>query len=396
MYLLGKRVDTLNAADINRLVDNKVQESKLLDYKMDLRLGQDKDKKEFLYDITSMANTEGGCLVYGIEESKDEKGQNTGTPEAIVGITIDNYDKLVQQVEDIIKGNTDPGIASIGLNRLVVGGKNILIIGISKSLGLPVMVTFNETNKFYRRRNSGKYAVDVYELNQMFMQNLVLKENAEKFRKERIDKVRSLKVFPNLSVKYSFFIHIIPFAFQNELNLDLTKADQMKLSLLMRPMNVSGWDTMYNVDGFATWSSIRTSQIMCYDQLFRNGVYEVYTSTLFEEKILNDGKKLTVMYGNTFIPEVVKKVHDGLGVLNKLKIESPFLISITMLGMKGAVIYSPNSYSWGRPFLVDEIYLPQILIPGYEANIYNLLKPTFDIIWQSVSESQSPPYNFQP
>jgi len=199
MYLLGKRVDTLNAADINRLVDNKVQESKLLDYKMDLRLGQDKDKKEFLYDITSMANTEGGCLVYGIEESKDEKGQNTGTPEAIVGITIDNYDKLVQQVEDIIKGNTDPGIASIGLNRLVVGGKNILIIGISKSLGLPVMITFNETNKFYRRRNSGKYAVDVYELNQMFMQNLVLKENAEKFRKERIDKVRSLKVFPNLS-----------------------------------------------------------------------------------------------------------------------------------------------------------------------------------------------------
>lgn len=394
MYLLGKRVDTLNAADINRLVDNKVQESKLLDYKMDLRLGQDKDKKEFLYDITSMANTEGGCLVYGVEESKDEKGQNTGTPEAIVGITIDNYDKLVQQVEDIIKGNTDPGISSIGLNRLVVEGKNILIIGISKSFGLPVMVTFNETNKFYRRRNSGKYAVDVYELNQMFMQNLVLKENAEKFRKERIDKVRSLKVFPNLSVKYSFFIHIIPFSFQNEQILDLTKADQMKLSQLMKPMKVSGWDTMFNVDGFATWSNIRTPQIICYDQLFRNGIYEVYTSILFEEKDLNNGKTIAVMYGDTFIPEVVKKIQDSLEVLNKFEIEPPFLISITMLGMQGAVIYSYNGYSWGRPFLVNEIYLPQIVMPAYEANIYNLLRPIFDIIWQSVSEKQSPTYNY--
>jgi len=149
------------------------------------------------------------------------------------------------------------------------------------------MVTFNETNKFYRRKNSGKYPVDVYELNQMFMQNLVLKESAEKFRLNRIAKVRSLQVFPSLSISSSFFIHIIPFSFQSEKVLDLTNADQMGLLGLMKPMNLTGWDTMYNVDGFATWSGMHQPKITSYDQLCRNGVYEVYTSTMFAERSLN-------------------------------------------------------------------------------------------------------------
>ncbi len=196
MFILGKNVDQLVVDDIKRLVENQIPETKDLDYKREPKLLQDKDKKEFLYDLTSMYNTDGGCLLYGVEEKKDEKGQNTGIPEKIVGITIDNIDKLFQQIEDILKGNTDPSISNVGLKHLMVDGKDILAIGIRKGFGLPSMVTFNETNKFYRRRNSGKYAVDVYELNRMFMQNQILKEAAEKFRQERIEKVRSLKAFP--------------------------------------------------------------------------------------------------------------------------------------------------------------------------------------------------------
>lgn len=252
------------------------------------------------------------------------------------------------------------------------------------------MVTFNETNKFYRRRNSGKYCVDVYELNQMFMQNLVLKESAEKFRLQRIEKVRSLKVFPNLSITSSFFIHIIPYSFQEDQALDLSNAKQIGLSKFMRPINLSGWDEMYNVDGFATWSGMINPKIISYDQLFRNGIYEVYTSTLFSERALTTGGKITCMYGLPFIPDVLKKIDDGLIVLKKFQIEPPFIISLSLLGVKGAVIYSTTS--WSRPFFVDEIYLPPIIIPTFEADIYSLLKPIFDIIWQAVSENQSPHY----
>lgn len=392
MYLLGKRADKLDSNDIKRLVQNKVQENKSLDYKKELKLAQDKDKKEFLFDITAMSNTDGGCLIYGIEEGRDEKGQNTGKPEAIVGIEIVNYDKLAQQIEDIIKGNTDPNISNIALNPLTVDEKNVLVIGISKTLGLPTMVTFNETNKFYRRRNTGKYPVDVYELNQMFMQNQILKESAERFRLQRIENVRAGKVFPSLAIDTSFFIHIIPFSFQNEQTLDLTNAHRMDLTQIMRPIHLDAWDTMFNIDGFATWSGMNHSEIISYDQLFRNGIYEVYTSDLFEKftLILRNNQEQLRLSGSSFIPLVLRKIKDGLTVLNKFQVEPPFIIAISMLGVKGGVIFSSQTRGWSRPFLIDEVYLPPILIPTFEADIYKLLKPTFDIIWQAVAESQSP------
>jgi len=79
MYLLNKRADELEAENIKRLVENSVQESKSLDYKKELKL-DDKDKREFLFDISSISNTDRGCLIYRIEEKKDANGHNTSTP----------------------------------------------------------------------------------------------------------------------------------------------------------------------------------------------------------------------------------------------------------------------------------------------------------------------------
>src|SRR5690606_4368445 len=141
----------------------------------------------FLFDVSAMYNTDGGCIVFGIEEEKDSNGHNTGKPESIVGIEISNPDKLIQQIEEIVKNSTEPSISHLLLRVIEVDLKKILIIGVPKGLGLPSMVTFNQTNKFYKRRNSGKFAVDVYELNNMFMQNQALREKANTFRNERIE-----------------------------------------------------------------------------------------------------------------------------------------------------------------------------------------------------------------
>lgn len=388
MYILGKRTDQLDETDIKRLVQNRVQETKSLDYKKELKIGQDKDKKEFLFDISAMYNTEGGCLIFGIEESKDDKGQNTGTPKTICGIQIENSDKLTQQIEDIIRGNTEPSISNIVLKILNIDGLDVLIIGISKGLGLPSMITFNETNKFYRRRNSGKYSVDVYELNQMFMQNQVLKESAEKFRLQRIEKVRNQKVFPTLETNTSFFIQIIPFSFLSDQVLDFTNAESMDLSTTMIPMYSRGCDWMFNLDGYATFSSSHGGQkIAGYDQIFRNGIFEVYTSQLFMEEDVN-GRKVKCMYSSDFIPKVLEKVNAGLSSVKKFKIEPPFLICISLHNILGATIKGDRGFS--KPFMVDEILLPPIVLPTYETDLYTQLKPNFNILWQSVGYSSSP------
>jgi len=390
MYILGKRVDQLDEADIVRLMNNEIPESKILDYKRDLKISQDKDKKEFLYDISAMYNTEGGTIIFGIEENKDDNGQNTGTPRRLVGVAIENIDKLVQQLEDIIRANTDPSIPNIVVKVIDVNHLQIIALGIAKRYGLPSMVTFNESNKFYRRKNSGKYAVDVHELNIMFMQNMLIKESAEKFRYARIKSVRVDSVFPNLLSNPSFFLQIIPFSFMNESILDLTSVREIDFGDLMWPLQSSGYNKMYNYDGFATYSSDTFNRqcIVSYDQIFRNGIYEVYTSQLFKQNTNKKGVIVHDLIGDLLISNSILKVKNGLSVLNKMQIEPPFIVFMSIHGIMGGSIAGVRGSLY--EFSANDMFLPPAIFYNFEERIDRNLKPIFDIIWQSVGHSSSP------
>jgi hypothetical protein len=388
MYLLGKRADQIDSYDIKRLVENQVPESKILDYKRELKIGKDKERKEFLFDVSAMHNTEGGCLVFGVEEIKDENNQNTGKPLRIVDLEIDNEDKLTLFIEDVIKGNTEPNITQLIINLVKVDNQDVLVIGIPKNLNLPTMVTFNGTDKFYKRRNSGKYSVDVYELNQMFMQNQLLKERINKFRTNRIKSVIDQKFIPNLEVGNSFFIHLIPFGFSNNQILDLSEIKQDS-SITMCPMFSNAWDRMFNIDGFAAFStSFDRQKTKSYNQLFRNGIYEVYTSDLFYKNQEN----FLEFDGNSFIPEVIEKIKEGLGILNKFNTETPFYVSFSFHNVKGCAINSYRS-SYNYHFKQDELVFPLVQLLNYDDNIYDVLKPNFDILWQSLGYNKSPDLN---
>lgn len=168
----------------------------------------------------------------------------------------------------------------------------------------------------------------------------------------------------------------------------------MELTKYMKPLNLSSWDTMFNLDGYATWNGMRNPQITSYDQLFRNGIYESYTSTMLAEMSFNNGTKLMAIDGVSFIPDVIKKIIGGVNVLKKFQIDAPFVVMISIYGVKDAVIYSKTHFNWSRPFLGNEIYLPPAILPESEKDIYKTLKPYFDIIWQSVSENQSPEISY--
>jgi len=384
MYILGIRTNKLGPLEIKRLIENKIQESTSLDYKRELLIAKDKEKKEFLFDIAAMYNTDGGCLVFGIDEEKDENNQNTGRPKKISGIEIENFDKLVQKIEDVVKNCTEPSVSQLLFNEITVDNKKVFVIGIPKGLGLPTMVTFNQTNKFYKRRNSGKFAVDVYELNNMFMQNQVLKEKAYSFRKNRIKNVLNQKSMPNLQVDNSYFIHIIPFSFLDNHIVDFSKVEKDN-NLNMKPLNANGWDKMYNIDGYATFTnSFNRQMITSYNQIFRNGVFEAYTSDLFFEN--RNGKM--AFNGKSLIEETINSIRQGLIVLEHLEFEPPFLISFSFHNVLGNVLYSDSSY-YSREFKQNEIVFPLILVPTFETDIYELLRPNFDILYQSFGFAKS-------
>lgn len=160
--MISKRLEAITFEDIEALVTNSVPESRSLDYKRELPGTAKDDAREFLADITSLANTNGGDLVFGIEEQQ-------GIPTAIVGLAGVDRDKDVLRLEQLLASSVDPRIAGVGF-RWVVGpaGDCVLVARAPASMNAPHRVTHTGHDKFYARHSKGKYPMDTHELRLAF------------------------------------------------------------------------------------------------------------------------------------------------------------------------------------------------------------------------------------
>lgn len=101
--------------DINRMITDGVEENSSLDYKAaDALQNTDGKKKEIAKDISAMANSAGGIIIYGIKEF-DEKGKNH-LPEKLTPILRNGFTK--EQLEQIINSNISPKIEGIVIHPI--------------------------------------------------------------------------------------------------------------------------------------------------------------------------------------------------------------------------------------------------------------------------------------
>ena len=74
--MLEKPLDSPGLADIERLVELSVAESKVIEYKEVLPGTRDSDTKKFLQDVCSFANALGGHIVYGVSERSQGESEH--------------------------------------------------------------------------------------------------------------------------------------------------------------------------------------------------------------------------------------------------------------------------------------------------------------------------------
>lgn len=159
MSLISLGISEITLENIKNLIKDEVCESKYIEYKRELTLS--KNIAEFLNDLTAMANSEGGDIIYGIEEEQ-------GNPVKIVDTYVDDLDGFQQKIENTLRDNIAPRI-KYDIKFIETGESTYLIlIRIPKSTNAPHMV-IPGGHGFYIRNLSGKHRMSVDELRECFM-----------------------------------------------------------------------------------------------------------------------------------------------------------------------------------------------------------------------------------
>src|SRR5260370_11826381 len=150
--MIGSRLEQISRADIQQLLDNGVPESRTLEYKRELPGGSDVDKREFLADVSALANTSGGDLLYGIEAKQ-------GVAVNVCGIQSPDFDLEIQRLENLARDGLEPRI-SCHMKRISFDSKDLLLIRADRSWTGAHRVIFRGHAKFYGRNSTGKYALN--------------------------------------------------------------------------------------------------------------------------------------------------------------------------------------------------------------------------------------------
>lgn len=203
-----KSFDEISYSDIRDLVQRRVPESLILDYKGDIfQLGQKPKAKEFGKDVSAFANTFGGWIIYGIATSEGDEIFPL-EKDAIVGI--ENSSGLKEQIENLILSSISPK-PLFRIKKIDVPNSNnkcLILIYIPQSYNYVHMVTVKGENRFYKRYEYSSVPMDYYEVKKKFEEI----GQTEDYREVRINQLIELvsKQIPEVNKNNLFSLSSFP------------------------------------------------------------------------------------------------------------------------------------------------------------------------------------------
>ncbi|UPK68079.1 helix-turn-helix domain-containing protein [Chitinophaga filiformis] len=396
MILFDKKVEDFDQAFIQLLIDDKVPESRTLDYKLKVDITRDDSKEELLNDICSFYNTEGGIMIFGLDELRDGK-KKLGIPAipATNAIEIADYPQFQSRLRSALQSGTDPSIIGIRFSPLIkIDGIFVFAVGIPKCSSMLSMVTFNGSHRFFRRNESDKYRPRTYELFTALTTFGHLKQQIERYTESRV------LTFPatfahDLEGRPGALVHIVPTTFLETASIPaFTSKDFVKQAVGLFPSQGRYISTKfgYNIDGLtllhinednAPIRGERGSNLDAYTVLLRNGAIENFSSIFVA---INPGSS-PELYLEGLVTFIVETIKSAFKYYAFVKIATEFYVSVRLinLGAHAHLIKDSGSGELRQP----ELKMPIVFITDEETatGSFSLL---FDILWQAIGDRGCP------
>ena len=376
-------------ADIQSLLDNRVPESEILDYKRDCYGNSNDDKRELLKDISSFANTRGGHIIIGVDE-------NEGVPSELVGVDAGiNLDAETQRMVQLINSGFDPAFTTVQIRQVTAeNGTRCVVLEIPRSSIAPHRIASGKYHKFFVRDSNGKHEATMPELQNMFTLSDQARRRFRDFTRDRIDILLDPeRDTTGIAEERGLLVcHIVPQLFlltDHAFDIDSLYNDNFQM---LRALNSMGQNRRYNFDGFMVFSG--GDRLAAYTQVFRNGMIEAVMGDIHQE-IENRGKTIA---GVWFEQEFFQAFPDYLRAYKAINIPPPYVVQLTLVGVRGAY-YAYRDDPWGRhqqPRLDrDRMFLSECTIESIESgeDIHKAIKPAFDSLYNALGQPECPNFS---
>lgn len=382
-------ISDITEQHLQALVTGNAAESQTLEFKRELKIGVDSDKREFCTDVASFANSIGGLILYGV------RAEN-GVAVEVLGLTAGNADDLKLQAEQILHAGISPRLPWKQVEAVTLAnGRFVMAVKIQRSHISPHAAGKDGVFRFFTRSTSGKLGMDIPQVRSSFLLSEGLRERLRAFRAERIGRILANDGIAALTPGAKLVIHLVPLmSLAEPTQFNVLPFQDHQNKHLVTPGTDYADVREFNLDGVADVCG-RTNEGVAngYAQLFQSGIVEAV-----DAYVSHRGGHVEYQHSidtARFLPDLTQALSRYLAILRELGVEIPVYLMVSLTGTRGMAMYmnvripAPAKKRCDR----DELIFPEIVIADLNAAPSAILRPVFDGLWRAFGVARCPWYD---
>ena len=201
--MLTQSFEAVDTTLLKMVCDDAWPESSTLEFKRDAPGKADKDKLELLKDICALANSEGGDLVFGIDEVN-------GVAASLVPITNEPAEALTRRIIQTVESGIEPRLLGMQTKQFDIDGGYVLVLRVLPSFLGPHSFWVNSSRRFVMRTGITTIDLTFDQLRMAFDRTASLGERARTFITERNQALINNEMPKRLTPGPILAVHFVP------------------------------------------------------------------------------------------------------------------------------------------------------------------------------------------
>ena len=356
--MIERPLDQITEDDLAALIGGRRAEGRRLDFKAAFPGAGETAVKEWLADVSSFANTDGGDIVIGVKED------GNGVALEVVGIGVQTLDADLLRIEDQVRNCLEPRLPAFPLHTVALpGDRAALVVRIGASLLAPHRITYKNSGRFYARNSRGKFEMDTGELRLAFAATDELPRKLRDLHTRAIRATTGKDMPVRLSDNPAVVLTIAPLSVLREArDIPVTR------ETAILPPHMSGYSYAVGLDGVVMYSPIdeETQTVPGWSINHRRGYADFAWSIGRPTK--ENGK---LIFRRRIDDSLLELVRSTVARLGSYGLEGPWVAMATLIGARDFRILLgddyPTSTAWQDPAylgeIIDDTLSPESLTP---------------------------------